>query len=178
MNYEMKTRKHIILKFQTLLSRIMKRSKIKLFLFTTIIILNILCICAEDMHGDSVNVDLDHSEDEVSVRGPFTLPPEVNFLKKAQETTDACSESGEWKEGMIANSIKGIFRSNGKSIANINHVWVKTGNWVGEEQVTEIYEDRVILSGNNGVERTLLMQEDGARLKITKRIISRIKEKK
>lgn len=156
----------------------MKPGKIKLLLFTTIIILNILCICVEDMHGDSVNIDPDHSKDEESVRGPFALPPEVNFLKKAQETSDAYSEPGEWKEGMVASSVKGIFQSGGRSMANINHVWIETGNWVGEEQVISINRDSVVLKGKNGVARTLFMQEDGARLKIIKRIMSKIKEKK
>jgi hypothetical protein len=151
----------------------MKRSKTKLFLFTTIIILNILCIGVTDMHGDGVNIDSNSLKDEESMRDPFALPPEVNFLKKSQEAEDADSESGEWKEGMVASNIKGIFRSDGRSIANINHVWVEAGNWVGEEQVTAISKDSVVLSGKNGVERTLLMQEDGARFETTRRIISR-----
>lgn len=158
----------------------MKPGKMKLFLFTTIIIMNILCICVADMHGDGVNIDPGHSKDEASVRGPFTLPPEVNFLKRVQETADAYSESGEWEEGMIASSVKGIFQSDRRSMANINHVWIETGSWVGEEQVTGIYKDSVILKGKNGVERTLFMQEDKdkAELKISMRIMSKIKEEK
>lgn len=158
----------------------MKPGKTKLFLFTAIIILNILCICVADMHGDGVNIDPDHLKDEESARGPFTLPPEVNFLKKAQETADAYSESGEWKEGMIASSVKGIFRSDGRSMANINHVWIESGNWVGDEQVTGIYKDSVVLKGKNGVERTLSLQEDKDKveLRISMRIMTKIKEKK
>ncbi len=158
----------------------MKKSKIKLFLFTAVIILNVLCICVADMHGEGVNSDPGHSKDEESVRGPFTLPPEVNFLKKAQETADAYSESAVWKEGMIASSVKGIFQSGGRSMANINHVWTETGNWVGEEQITGIYKDSVVLKGKNGVKRTLFLQEDKdkAELRISTRIMSKIKEKK
>lgn len=166
------------LNFKHFYLKIMKKNKTKLFLFTTVIILNVLFICVADMHGEDVNRDQGHSKDEESVRGPFTLPPEVNFLRKAQKTSDAYSGSGEWKEGMVASSVKGIFRSDGKSIANINHVWVETGNWVGEEQVTEIDRDRVVLSGKSGEERTLFMQQDGAGLKITRRIISKKKENK
>lgn len=158
----------------------MKPGKIKLFLFTAVIILNVLCICVADMHGDGMNINPGHSKDEKSVRGPFALPPEVNFLKKAQETAGDYSESGEWKEGMIASSVKGIFRSDRRSMANINHVWIEAGNWVGEEQVTGIYKDSVVLKGKNGVERTLFMQEDKDKvdLKISTRIMSKIKEKK
>ncbi len=156
----------------------MKKSKIKLFLFTAVIILNVLCICAADMHGEGVNIDPGHLKDEESVRGPFALPPEVNFLKKAQETAGDYSESGEWEEGMIASSVKGIFRSGGRSMANINHVWIEAGNWVGEEQVTGINKDSVVLKGKNGVRRTLFMQEDKAEVKISTRIMSKIKERK
>lgn len=175
---EWEKRKHIKFKFQTLLSRIMKQNKIKLFLFTTIISINILCICVADMHGGSVNIDPGHLKTEKSVRGPFTLPPEVNFLKKAQEAANAYSEAGEWEKGMIASSVKGIFRSNVRSMANINHVWIETGNWVGEEQVTGIYKDRVVLKGKNGVKRTLFLQEEKAELKFSTRIMLKTKEKK
>ncbi len=158
----------------------MKKSKIKLFLFTAVIILNVLCICVADMHGEGVNIGPGHLKDSESVRGPFTLPPEVNFLKKAQETADAYSESAAWNEGMIASSVKGIFQSGGRTMANINHIWIETGNWVGEEQVTGIYRDSVVLKGKNGVKRTLFMQEDKDKveLKISTRIMSKIKGEK
>ncbi len=156
----------------------MKPGKTKLFLFTAVIILNVLCICVADMHGEGANIDPGHLKDEESVRGPFALPPEVNFLKKAQETAGDYSESGEWEEGMIASSVKGIFRSSGRSMANINHVWIESGNWVGEEQVTGINKDSVVLKGKNGVRRTLFMQEDKAEVKISTRIMSKIKERK
>ncbi len=153
----------------------MKLIKTKLFLFTTIIILNIVSVCVADMHREKASIDSDPVKDEEQMRDPFALPLDVNFLKKSQAAEDADSGSGEWIEGMVASNVKGIFRSNGKSIANINHVWVETGKWVGEEQVTAINRDSVILSGENGVERTLLMQEDGARFETTKRIISKIR---
>ncbi len=158
----------------------MKKSKIKLFLFTAVIILNVLCICVADMHGEGVKIDPGHLKDKESVRGPFTLPPEVNFLKKAQETADAYSESAVWNEGMSASSVKGIFQSGDRTMANINHVWIETGNWVGEEQVTDIYRDSVVLKGKNGVKRTLFMQEDKekAELKISTRIMSKMKGEK
>ncbi len=156
----------------------MKKNKIKLFLFTTVIILNVLCICVADMHGEGVKIDPGHPKDEESARGPFTLPPEVNFLKKAQETADAYSESAAWNEGMIASSVKGIFQSGGRTMANINHVWIETGNWVGEEQVTGINKDSVVLKGKNGVKRTLFLQEEKAELKISTRIMSKMKGEK
>ena len=165
--------KCIVFKFQTLLNRIMKLTKTKLFLFTTIIILNLVSVCIAGIHGEEVSIDSDSIKDEEQMRDPFALPLDVNFLKKSLEAEHTNSESGEWIEGMVASRVKGIFRSNGKSIANINNVWVETGKWVGEEQVTAINRDSVILSGENGVERTLLMQEDGARFETTKRIVSK-----
>ncbi|GAX61078.1 glycosyl hydrolase [Candidatus Scalindua japonica] len=153
----------------------MKHIKTRLFLFTTIITINILSICFTDIYGGGEDMVLNPSKEEESVRGPFTLPLDVSFFKKSQDFVETYSESGKWEEGMVASRVKGIFRSNGKSIANINHVWVETGSWVGEEQVTEINRDRVVLSGKNGLKRTLLMQEQKARFKVTKRIISRTK---
>ncbi len=151
----------------------MKLIKTKLFLFTTIIILNIVSVCVADMHREKASIDSDPVKDKEQMRDPFALPLDVNFLKKSLEAKHTNSESGEWIEGMIASSVKGIFRSNGKSIANINNVWVETGKWVGDEQVTAISRNSVILSGADGVERTLLMQEDGARFETTKRIVSK-----
>ena len=151
----------------------MKLNKTKLFLFTTIIILRFTAVCVADISSDNANSESNPVKDEVLMRDPFALPLDVNFLKKSQASENADSESGEWIEGMVASNVRGIFRSNGKSIANINHVWVETGKWVGDEQVTAINKDSVILSGKSGVERTLLMQEKVARFETTQRIVSR-----
>jgi len=156
----------------------MKLNKTKLFLFTTIIILRFTAVCVADISSDNANSESNPVKDEVLMRDPFALPLDVNFLKKSQASENADSESGEWIEGMVASNVRGIFRSNGKSIANINHVWVETGKWVGDEQVTAINKDSVVLSGKSGVERTLLMQEKVARFETTQRIVSRtVKEK-
>jgi len=156
----------------------MKLNKTKLFLFTTIIILRFTAVCVADISSDNTNSESNPVKDEVLMRDPFALPLDVNFLKKSQASENADSESGEWIEGMVASNVRGIFRSNGKSIANINHVWVETGKWVGDEQVTAINKDSVVLSGKSGVERTLLMQEKVARFETTQRIVSRtVKEK-
>lgn len=156
----------------------MKLNKTKLFLFTTIIILRFTAVCVADISSDNTNSESNPVKDEVLMRDPFALPLDVNFLKKSQASENADSESGEWIEGMVASNVRGIFRSNGKSIANINHVWVETGKWVGDEQVTAINKDSVVLSGKSGVERTILMQEKVARFETTQRIVSRtVKEK-
>jgi hypothetical protein len=156
----------------------MKLNKTKLFLFTTIIILRFTAVCVANISSDNANSESNPVKDEVLMRDPFALPLDVNFLKKSQASENADSESGEWIEGMVASNVRGIFRSNGKSIANINHVWVETGKWVGDEQVTAINKDSVVLSGKSGVERTLLMQEKVARFETTQRIVSRtVKEK-
>jgi hypothetical protein len=151
----------------------MKLNKTKLFLFTTIIILRFTAVCVADISSDNTNSESNPVKDEVLMRDPFALPLDVNFLKKSQASENADSESGEWIEGMVASNVRGIFRSNGKSIANINHVWVETGKWVGDEQVTAINKDSVVLSGKSGVERTILMQEKVARFETTQRIVSR-----
>jgi len=151
----------------------MKLNKTKLFLFTTIIILRFSAVCVADIRSDNANSESNPVKGEVLMRDPFALPLDVNFLKKSQASENADSESGEWIEGMVASNVRGIFRSNGKSIANINHVWVETGKWVGDEQVTAINKDSVILSGKSGVERTILMQEKVARFETTQRIVSR-----
>ena len=151
----------------------MKLNKTKLFLFTTIIILRFTAVCVADISSDNTNSESNPVKDEVLMRDPFALPLDVNFLNKSQASENADSESGEWIEGMVASNVRGIFRSNGKSIANINHVWVETGKWVGDEQVTAINKDSVVLSGKSGVERTLLMQEKVARFETTQRIVSR-----
>jgi len=156
----------------------MKLNKTKLFLFTTIIILRFTAVCVANISSDNANSESNPVKDEVLMRDPFALPLDVNFLKKSQASENADSESGEWIEGMVASNVRGIFRSNGKSIANINHVWVETGKWVGDEQVTAINKDSVVLSGKSGVERTILMQEKVARFETTQRIVSRtVKEK-
>ena len=151
----------------------MKLNKTKLFLFTTIIILRFTAVCVANISSDNANSESNPVKDEVLMRDPFALPLDVNFLKKSQASENADSESGEWIEGMVASNVRGIFRSNGKSIANINHVWVETGKWVGEEQVTAINRNSVVLSAKSGVKRTLLMQEDSARFETTQRIVSR-----
>jgi len=151
----------------------MKLNKTKLFLFTTIIILRFSAVCVADIRSDNANSESNPVKGEVLMRDPFALPLDVNFLKKSQASENADSESGEWIEGMVASNVRGIFRSNGKSIANINHVWVETGKWVGDEQVTAINKDSVVLSGKSGVERTILMQEKVARFETTQRIVSR-----
>ena len=151
----------------------MKLNKTKLFLFTTIIILRFTAVCVANISSDNANSESNPVKDEVLMRDPFALPLDVNFLKKSQASENADSESGEWIEGMVASNVRGIFRSNGKSIANINHVWVETGKWLGEEQVTAINKDSVVLSGKSGIERTLLMQEKVARFETTQRIVSR-----
>mgnify|MGYP005646526923 FL=1 len=151
----------------------MKLNKTKLFLFTTIIILRFTAVCVANISSDNANSESNPVKDEVLMRDPFALPLDVNFLKKSQASENADSESGEWIEGMVASNVRGIFRSNGKSIANINHVWVETGKWVGDEQVTAINKDSVVLSGKSGVERTILMQEKVARFETTQRIVSR-----
>ena len=53
----------------------------------------------------------------------------------------------------MASSVTGIFQSGNIVRANINGIWVKEGDWVGEEQVIEIETENVVLIGGEEKEK-------------------------
>lgn len=118
-------------------------------------------------------------EEEKSGRDPFSLPGGVKFLKKEKGTdAGASSLSTEWKEGMVASRVDGIFQSGKKAMAIINHMWVEEGGLVGEEQVVEIKQDEVVLTGKNGEKRVLPFKGGKMDLKVTEWVKPKAKEKK
>ena len=70
----------------------------------------------------------------------------------------------------MASSVNGIFQSGNIATANINGVWVKKGDWVGEEQVTDIKKDSVVLEDKEKKKRKLLLQGVETELKVIERV--------
>jgi hypothetical protein len=81
------------------------------------------------------------------------------------EAVGAYSES-EWKEGVVASSVNGIFQSGNIVRANINGIWVKEGDWVGEEQIIKIEAENVVLIGKETEKRNLPLRGVEAELKV------------
>ena len=123
------------------------------FLFIpAVIISGSLGVCFTPLNGEEVKAD-DSSVEEVDVyRNPFSLPSGVSFEER-NGAVGIYSEKGEWKEGIVASSVSGIFKSGNIVRANINGVWVKEGDWVGEEQVIEIETENVVLIGGEEKEK-------------------------
>ena len=150
-----------------------------------IITFGIISICIssfgnEREKGDEspvVEKKTEKNEDSVAVkverldRDPFSLPAGVGFLEKKKEGKAGVSALyTEWKEGMVASNLNGIYQS-GKSVtANINGVWVKEGDLVGEDSVVEIRRDSVILSGKDGEKRALSLKGIGSELKVIEKV--------
>ena len=61
----------------------------------------------------------------------------------------------------MANNVNGIFKSGNIVRANIDGIWVREGDWVGEEQVMEIGTENVVLAGEEegGREEEMVHEE-------------------
>ena len=126
--------------------RLTPQIRAKFLLIPAVIISGILGVCFTTLNGEEIKAD-DSSVEKVNVyRNPFSLPSGVRFVEKT-EAVGAYSENTEWKEGVVASSVNGIFQSGNIVRANINGIWVKEGDWVGEEQVIEIETENVVLIG-------------------------------
>ncbi len=139
----------------------------KFLLIPAVIVSGILGVCFTTLNGEEIN-DGDSSVEEVNVyRNPFSLPSGVSFVEKAGTVGEF--ENTEWKEGVVASSVSGIFRSGNIVRANINGIWVKEGDWVGEEQVIEIETENVVLIGGEEKEkRNLPLRGVETELKVIK----------
>ncbi len=136
------------------LSRLSPKIRAKSLLISAVIISGILSACLTTLNGEEVKAD-DSSVEKVSIyRNPFSLPSGVRFEEKAG-TVGTYSEYSKWKEGDVANSVSGIFQSGNIVKANINGVWVKEGDWAGEEQVIAIETENVVLLGKENSKRNL-----------------------
>jgi hypothetical protein len=134
--------------------RLTPQIRAKLLLIPAVIISGILSVCVTTSNGEEIK-DVGSSVEKVSVyRNPFSLPSGVRFEEKAG-AVGAYSEYAEWQEGVVASSVNGIFQSGNIVRANINGIWVKEGDWVGEEQVIAIETESVVLLGKENDKRNL-----------------------
>jgi hypothetical protein len=151
--------------------RLIPQIRAKFLLIPAVIISGILGVCFTTLNGEEIK-DGGSSVEEVNVyRNPFSLPSGVRFVEKA-EAVGAYFEGAEWKEGVVASSVSGIFRSGNIVRANINGIWVKEGDWVGEEQVIEIETENVVLIGKETDKRNLPLRGVEAELKVIERVTS------
>ncbi len=135
--------------------RLIPQIRANFLLIPAVIISGIFGVCFTTLNGEEIKAD-DSSVEEVNVyRNPFSLPSGVSFEERTG-SVGTYSEKEEWKEGVVASSVNGIFKSGNIVKANINGVWVKEGDWVGEEQVIEIETDNVILIGGEEKEKRSL----------------------
>lgn len=140
----------------------------------------ITCFGKEREKGDENPLAEEKAEDnESSVavnverlnRDPFSLPAGVGFLEKKKEGKAGVSSLyTEWKEGVVASNLNGIYQSGKNITASINGVWVKEGDLVGEESVVEIKLDSVILGGKDGKQRALSLKGIGSELKVIEKV--------
>ena len=150
------------------LSIFMNPIRAKFLLIPAVIVSGILGICFTTLNGEEIK-DGGSSVDKVNVyRNPFSLPSGVSFEKT--EAVGAYSGNTEWKEGVVASSVTGIFQSGNIVRANINGIWVKEGDWVGEEQIIAIEKENVVLKGNEEEKRTLPLRGVEAVLKAIERV--------
>ncbi len=146
--------------------RLMLQTRAGLLLIPAVIISGILSVCVATSNGEEIK-DVSSSVEKTKVyRNPFSLPSGVRFEEKAG-TVGTSSEYAEWKEGVVASSVNGIFQSGNIIRANINGIWVKEGDWVGEEQVIAIETENVVLVGKENGRRNLSLRGAEIKLKVT-----------
>jgi len=123
----------------------------KFLLIPAVIVSGILGACFTTLRADDSFV-----EKANVYRNPFSLPSGVRFEKKKEELGEIFETV--WTEGVVASHVYGIFQSGNVARANINGIWVKEGDWVGEEQVTKIETEHVVLVDKEE-ERNLPLRE-------------------
>ncbi len=142
----------------------------RLLLTSAVIISGVMSICISTLSGSEVKAN-DSSAEHITVyRNPFSLPSGVRFAERT-EVVGAFSEYAAWKDGAVASSVNGIFRSGNIVRANINGIWVREGDWLGEEQVMEIGTENVVLTGEEISERRELpLRGDGTQFEVVMRV--------
>jgi len=146
--------------------RLTPQTRAGLLLIPAVIISGILSVCVATSNGEEIK-DVSSSVEKTYVyRNPLSLPTGVRFDEKAG-TVGTSSEYAEWKEGVVASSVNGIFQSGNIVRANINGIWVKEGDWVGEEQVIAIETENVVLVGKENGRRNLSLRGAEIKLKVT-----------
>jgi hypothetical protein len=128
----------------------------KFFLIPAVIVSGMLGACFTTLNGEEIKADDSFVKKTNVYRNPFSLPSGVRFEKKKEELG---AFSGKvWTPGVVASHVYGIFQSGNVARANINGIWVKEGDWVGEEQVTKIETAHVVLVDKEE-ERNLPLRE-------------------
>jgi len=129
--------------------RLTSQIRAKFLLIPAVIISGIFGVCFTALNGEEIKADDISVEKENVYRNPFSLPSGVRFERRAG-AVGSYYDNEEWKDGVVASSVNGIFQSGNIVRANINGIWVKEGDWVGEEQVIKIETENVVLIGGEG----------------------------
>lgn len=140
----------------------------KFFLIPAVIVSGILGACFTTLNGEEIKADDSFVKKANVYRNPFSLPSGVRFEKKKEEL-GAFLET-VWTEGVVASHVYGIFQSGNVARANINGIWVKEGDWVGEEQVAKIETEHVVLVGKEQEKRNLPLRELETELQVIERV--------
>ncbi|MHC4269236.1 MAG: hypothetical protein ACYSTS_12310 [Planctomycetota bacterium] len=130
----------------------------KYFLILTAIVVVAFGVGIADLNGDEVKDSKEPVEAEKVYRSPFALPEGVH------------SGFTEFEEGEVAKSVIGIFRSGSNVRAVINGKWTEEGASIGEEKVFEIRRDAVVMIGEEGGKRELLLPWTETDLKVIKKV--------
>ncbi len=141
------------------------RIRVQFLLIPAVVISVVLSACFMTLNAEEVKADDSSVEKVTAYRNPFSLPSGVRFEERKEAVSDY-SEYTEWQEGVVASSVNGIFQSGSIISANINGIWVKKGDWVGEEQVLEIETENVVLIGKENEKRNLPLRniENGVKV--------------
>jgi hypothetical protein len=140
------------------------RIKAKFFLIPAVIVSGMLGACFTTLNGEEIKADDSFVKKTNVYRNPFSLPSGVRFEKKKEELGEIFETV--WTEGVVASHVYGIFQSGNIARANINGIWVKEGDWVGEEQVIEIETENVVLKGKETEQRNLPLRGVETELKV------------
>ncbi len=151
--------------------RYASRMRTQFLLIPAVIITGVLSACFTTLYAEEVKIDDNTVEKATVYRNPFSLPSGVRFEERTEAVSDY-SEYTEWQEGVVASSVNGIFQSGNIVSANINGIWVKKGDWLGEEQVLEIETENVVLIGKENEKRNLPLRNVENGLKVVELVKS------
>ncbi len=130
----------------------------KLFFIPTAIVVGILGVGSVDSNGDDVNGNKVSVETEGLNRSPFSTPKGIRSISETFE------------KGEVAESVIGIFSSGINVRAVINGKWTSEGAQIGDEKVLEIRREAVVMVGEEGEKRELLLPWTETDLKVIKKV--------
>ncbi len=134
----------------------------KYFIIPTAFVVMAFGVGFADLNGDEVkdskgSVEAEKEAEKV-YRSPFSLPKGVH------------SGFTGFEKAEVAKSVIGIFRSGTNVRAVINGKWAAEGDPIGEEKVFEIRRDAVVMIGEEGDKRELLLPWTETDLKVIKKV--------